>query len=43
LAEQPALQNATIVCCTGVHGWDDYLLLHSAYVSEGESFDVLKS
>jgi hypothetical protein len=40
LSEMPALQAATTVCCTGRHGWDDYLLLHGA--SEGETLDVLE-
>jgi hypothetical protein len=39
-AAQPAIQNRSIVCCTGEHGWDDYLLLHGA--SEGETLDVLE-
>ncbi len=40
LTEQPALQMATLVCCTGKYGWEDYLLLHGA--SEGETLDVLE-
>jgi hypothetical protein len=38
-AEQADLRTATIVCCTGNCGWDDYRLLHGAV--EGEQLDVL--
>jgi hypothetical protein len=28
------LADATIVCCEGTHGWDDYLLLHHFHPTE---------
>ena len=35
----PALASATIVCCEGDNGWDDYLLLH--HFDKTESLDAL--
>ena len=35
----PALASATIVCCEGANGWEDYLLLH--HFDETEPLDVL--
>jgi len=40
LIADPAFSAASIVCCTGEHGWDDYYLLHGA--GEDEPLDVLE-
>ncbi|MCG6154288.1 hypothetical protein [Rubinisphaera margarita] len=41
LAANAALADASIVCCTGENGWDDYYLLHGA--GEDETVDVLEA
>ncbi len=40
LKAEPSLASATIVCCEGENGWDDYLLLH--HFDETETLNVLK-
>jgi hypothetical protein len=39
LQSEPGLAAATIVCCEGTNGWDDYLLLH--HFDPSESLDLL--
>ncbi len=39
LHAEPSLASATIVCCEGENGWDDYLLLH--HFDETETIDTL--
>ena len=39
LTSNPSLASATIVCCEGDNGWDDYLLLH--HFDGNETLDAL--
>ena len=39
ITSDPSLASATIVCCEGDNGWDDYLLLH--HFDKTENIDTL--